>query len=106
MYATEEGKKAGVTLRHPRQGTICELGGQTLFEIIREGAAALRTRAELYTPGSSFIKCANEDLTAYVLRPQQQPLKIGGLTMMRNIICGVRIGVWVRSDGRVAVGIA
>lgn len=48
LYATDAGQKAGVTLRHPDKVTVCELNGQTLFEIRRLEAAALRTEAELY----------------------------------------------------------
>jgi hypothetical protein len=106
LYATDDGKKAGVTLRHPGHATVCELDGKPLFELIREGAAALKTRAELYTPDGSFIKCADEDLAGYVIGPHQDHLKIRGLTMIGNTFRGMRIGVWVRSDGSVAVGVA
>jgi hypothetical protein len=106
IYATEDGKKAGLVLRHPGHATVCELAGQTLFEIVREGAAALKTRAELYTPTGSFIKCADDDFAAKILRPEQEPLQIGGLTMIGNTFHGSRIGVWVRSNGRVAIGVA
>ena len=106
IYATDDGKKAGVTLRHPGHATICELAGQTLFEIVREGAAALKAHAELYTPTGCFIKSADEDFAARILRPQQEPLQIGGLTVMHNYFRDIRIGVWVRSDGTVTIGVA
>jgi hypothetical protein len=106
IYATEDGKKAGVTLRHPGGATVCELNGQTLFELIREDAAALKTRAELYTPNGSFIKCADTSLAGYVMGPQKDQLKIGGITMVGCTFQGMRIGVWVKSDGSVAVGVA
>jgi hypothetical protein len=105
IYPTDDGKKAGVTLRHLGHATICELNGKTIFEIIREEAAALRTQAELYTPDGSFIKCA-ENLAGYVLAPQQDRLQIRGLTMMRCTIKGPRIGILVKKDGSVAVGVA
>ena len=106
IYTTADGKKAGITLRHPGHATVCELDGKTLFEIVREDAAALKTQAELYTPDGSFIKCADQSLTGYVLRPQEDRLRIRGLTIMGCTFQRMRIGVWVRSDGSVAVGVA
>lgn len=105
IYPTEDGKKAGLTLRHPEHATVCELGGKTIFELIREDAAALKTRAELFTPDGSFIKCADADLTGYVLGPQQDHLKIGGLFMKDCTFEGGKIGVWIRKDGRVTAGV-
>jgi hypothetical protein len=105
IYATEDGKKAGVTLHHPGHATICELNGKQIFEIIREEAAALRTQAELYTPDGSFIKCA-ENLAGYVLGPRQDRLQIHGLTIMRCTFKRVRIGICVKKDGSVALGVA
>jgi hypothetical protein len=104
IYATDDGKKAGVTLRHPEHATICELNGKPIFEIIREEAAALRTQAELYTPDGSFIKCA-EDLTGYVLGPDQDRLQIHGVTIMDCSFRGYRIGIWVKKDRSVAIGV-
>lgn len=104
IYQTDDGKKAGVTLRHPGHATICELNGKPVFEITREEAAALRTQAELYTPDGSFIKCA-ENLAGYVLGPQQDRLQIHGLTMMRCTFVRNRIGIWVKKDGSVAVAV-
>ncbi len=37
---TEDGKKSNFLLRQPPNMTVCELGGQTLFEIHRDKAAA------------------------------------------------------------------
>jgi hypothetical protein len=106
IYPTADGKKAGLTLRHPGHATVCELNGKTIFELIREEAAALKTRAELFTPDGSFIKCTDEDLTGYVLGPEQDHLKIGGLTLVRCSFERKRIGVWVRKDGSVSLGVA
>jgi hypothetical protein len=104
IYATDDGKKAGVTLRHPGHATICELDGKPIFEIIREEAAALRTQGELYTPDGSFIKCA-KNLTGYVLSPNQDRLQIRGVTMMRCTFERHKIGIWVKKDGSVALGV-
>ena len=42
IYRTADGEKAGVTLRHPGHATVCEMNGKTLFELVREDAAALK----------------------------------------------------------------
>ena len=103
---TAAGEKTGVTLRHPGHATVCERNGKAIFEIIREDAAALKTQAELYTPDGSFIKCADESLAGYILRPQKDRLQISGLTIMGCTFQRMRIGVWVKSDGSVALGVA
>jgi hypothetical protein len=106
IYRTPEGEKAGVILRHPDRMTVCELAGKTIFELIREDAAALRIRAELHTPDGSFVKCADKELAGYVLKPDAQRLEIGGLMMINSMIQGSKIGVWIRTDGSVSVGVA
>src|SRR6266542_407800 len=105
IYPTAAGKKAGLILRHPGHATVCELNKQTLFELIREEAAALKTRAELYTPDGSFIRCADEGLARYVLGPKQEHLKIGNLTMIRSSVEHCKIGILVRKNGSIAVGV-
>jgi hypothetical protein len=85
---------------------VCELDGKPVFELIRDGAAALKTRAELYTPNGSFIRCADENLAGYVIGTKQGHLKIGGLTMMGCSFRGVRIGIWVRADGTLQIGVS
>ncbi len=56
LFLTSEGEKVNLKLRYPSLMTVCELDGRTLFEMRRQEAAALNTRAELYTPNGSFIK--------------------------------------------------
>ena len=56
LILTRDGKKAGVKMLHPAGKTVCELDGQTLFEMHRTEAAGLRTEAELYTPTGAFIR--------------------------------------------------
>jgi hypothetical protein len=56
LYLTPDGEKAGLKLRHPGLLTVCELENETLFELRRDHAAALKLTAELYTPTGGFIK--------------------------------------------------
>ena len=102
LFLTDDGKKAGVTLRYPDKMTVCELAGRTVFEIKREEAAALKTKAELYTPDASFIKCSNDDLAGYVLNNNNQ-LQIGGCTMRGNVFANCRIGIHIHKDGTMGI---
>ena len=102
MHMTPEGKKAGVELAHPQGMTVCTMGNQTLFEITRTEAAALKTAAELYTRTGYFVKSVNTSPS--LLRPNGEPLQIHGITMHSNTISGCRVGVWVQSNGSVSIG--
>jgi len=75
LFATEDGKKAGVVMRHLPGVTACELAGKTLFEIRRTEAAALKTQAELYTPDGTFIRANDNGILPHLMG--QQSLKIG-----------------------------
>jgi hypothetical protein len=104
LFTTKEGEKAGLVLRYPKNMTVCELEGKTLFEIHRQGAAAISAHAELYTPEGAFVKCPAS------LKPQLflggTEIKIGGVTMIGNTFAGVRIGIWMRKDGSLAIGVS
>lgn len=105
LYLTDEGKNAGVILRHPDKMTVCEINGKTVFEIKREEAAALKTQAELYTPDAAFIKCSNTDLAGYVIENDNKhlSLSLGNITMQNNTFVGVRIGIHIRKDGSIGI---
>lgn len=102
MYSTEEGRKAGVKLLHPDKMTVCELNGQTLFEIRRTSAAALKAAAELYTPTGHFIKYMGSQ--PGLIDTSGNSLKVGGVIMTECSFVGCRIGVWMKSDGSVGIG--
>lgn len=104
IFATEDGKKAGLELNHPKGMTVCKLDGRTVFEIYHESGDAFRTHAELYTPNGFFVKSANTPPT--IIAKDGQPLQVGGVTMIGNMFSGCRIGVWLRSDGRCSVGVS
>jgi hypothetical protein len=102
IFPTPEGEKAGVTLRHPDLMTVCELNGRTLFEIKRTSAASLKAAAELYTPPGYFVKYMSN--TPSLLKSDGSSLQIGGIVMTGCSFSGVRIGVWLKSDGSVGIG--
>jgi len=103
VFATEAGKNAGVVIRALPDVTVCEIAGKTLFEVFHEKGDAFRIQAELATPSGHFVKTSDAPMPS-VLKSDGQSLQIGGLTMSGNMFQGCRIGVWLKSDGSVAVG--
>lgn len=102
LFATPDGRKAGVELEHPDKMTVCKLGGTTLFEIRREGPASLKTAAELYTPRGFFVKYSNA--TPSLVDSKGGALQVGGMIMQGNMFSGCRIGVWLKSNGSISLG--
>jgi hypothetical protein len=105
LFLTDDGQKAKLRLRYPAGLTVCELDGRTLFEVRRKEAAALKAEAELFTPDGSFLKCSDEGLMGQIVRPGQEGLKIGGVTIKGMGFADCRIGIRVSSmGGRVGMG--
>jgi hypothetical protein len=105
VYATGEGEKAGVVIRQFPSLWVCTVAGRTAFEIRQEPGDAFRTQAELYTPNGCFVKVAN-DPKPELLRANGEALKIAGATLSGNLFENLRIGVWLRSDGSLAIGVS
>lgn len=103
VYPTEDGKKVGIEMRHPKDMTVCEMEGKTLFEIYHESGDAFRTHAELYTPNGFFVKSTDKPLPE-LISTDGSILKVGGISMSRCVISGMRIGIWLKSDGSCAIG--
>lgn len=103
VYPTEDGKKAGIEMRHPRDMTVCEMNGKTLFEIYHERGDAFRAQAELCTPTGVFVKVSDSPLPQ-LITSDGGALKVGGMVMSGNMFMGCRIGIWVKSDGSCALG--
>src|SRR5688500_15710350 len=59
IYATEDGKKAGLVVRDLPQLTVCELGGRTAFEVHHQSGDAFRVHAELHAPNGFLVKAEN-----------------------------------------------
>jgi hypothetical protein len=100
LLETPEGRKAGVTLRHPDKMTVCELNGRPIVEIARSEAAALKTQAELFCPDGHLIKSTDRDLTHLLMKGRSDaPLNIGGLYISGSSFEGCRIGIHVTKNG-------
>jgi hypothetical protein len=105
LFPTPAGEKAGLKLEHPPKMTVCKLGDRILFEIIREEAAALKTRAELHAPDGYFVK-VTDDPKVGLFTAAGNALQVGGLTMIGCMVQSGRIGIWIKKDGSVAVGVS
>lgn len=93
IYKTAEGEKVGLVLRHEPNLTVCEMEGQAILELRREGPAALRGWAELYAPDGVLIKSSSPRLSA--LLQAGGDLRIG-TSIVRGGVCeDVPIGIHV-----------
>lgn len=99
LYLTEEGNKSNLCLRHPQNMTVCELDGQTLFEVRRKDAAALRTHAELFTPDGRFMKANDRGAPSVLILRDGSSLRVGGLFVVGCHFQGCRVGMHVTSAG-------
>jgi hypothetical protein len=113
IYPTEEGKAALVTMRHEPNLTACELEGRTIFELRRQGAAALKGAAELYTPEGAFIKCNDSGMKS-LLDTSGGSLAVigkgpdgerGGTIIMTDSTIEAPIGILFRRSGAVSLGV-
>ncbi len=104
LMLTPDGDKAGLTVRKPDRKTICELGKKTLFELHRTEAAALKSHAELYTPTGQFFKTSETGLDIFKENVGAEALRVGGATLKNVRIQGFKIGIILKSDGRVGIG--
>lgn len=105
LHPTEAGRKSNLSMRHPDHATICELDGQVLFELRRKEAAALRTEAELFTPDGRFLKTNSKGMPANLVQATGSQLQIHGMTMEGNLVDHCRIGILIRRDGSLTIGV-
>ncbi len=104
VYPTPEGTEAGVRIRQLPMVWICEVDDRTAFEIHQQPGDAFRTEAELYAPTGHFLKVSDSPVPQ-VVNASGSALNVGGITMTGCQFRGVRIGVWIRSDGSMAIGV-
>lgn len=102
FHPTEEGENAGVSVRYPQSMAVCEMNGETLFEIKRISAAAINIVSEIYTPDGHFIKCNHG--TGALYGTKDNNLIIGSVTMSRCQFMSCYIGIHMKSDGSVGIG--
>lgn len=105
VYATEDGERAGVEIRQLPGLWVCSVGGRTAFEIRQESGDAFRTQAELYSPTGYFVKVGDAPRPS-LFDAKGDALTVGGVIMSGNVFQNLRIGIWLRSNGSVAIGVS
>lgn len=104
IYPTEDGKRAGLSLKYPKDMTVCEQNGRVVFEIHRSGAAALKLQADLYAPDGAFVRCAHDAFPKMVVADRDKPLKVSGVTFHGNTFRNFPIAIWIRG-GEIMIGV-
>jgi len=97
IYLTEDGSKSNLALRHPQDMTVCELDGQTIFEVHRKDAAALKTQAELFTPDGRFLKSNENGVPSSLISSDGSVLMVGDNIYAGNRIINCRVGIHINS---------
>ena len=77
--------------------TVCELDGQTIFEVRRKDAAALKTQAELFTPDGRFLKSNEQGAPSSLISPDGTALRVGTNIMVGCRFQSCRVGVYISS---------
>lgn len=104
VYATGDGVAAGVKIRELPQMWVCTIDGRTAFEVRHQPGDAFRVQAELHAPTGYLVKVA-EGPEPQLYSATGTALQVGGIIMAGNMFQNCRIGVWMRSDGSVAIGV-
>ncbi len=97
VYMTEDGSKSNLKLRHPEKMTVCELDGQTIFEIRRKDAAAFKTQAELFTPDGRFMKSNEHGAPGSLISSDGTALSVGTNIMVGCRFENCRVGIHISS---------
>jgi hypothetical protein len=104
VYQTKEGAAAKVEIRELPNSWVCNVDGQVAFEIHQQPGDAFRVAAELNTPTGYLVKVAPQGPMPQLYNASREALKVGGIYMSGNVFQNVRIGVWMRSNGSLALG--
>lgn len=104
MYLTNDGRKAGLKIEKHNAIWVCKMEKQTLFEIEHGTGDSFKATAELYTPDGYFVKCSDSP-TPNIIDTTGNALKFDGLVMSGNTFNGYKVGIWLRKDGSVSIGV-
>lgn len=94
--------KAKLTPRFLPNHTIVELEGKPILDLHRNGAAALKGWAELYSPDGTLIRATNSKVAA--IASDGESLKIAGLTMTESRFDGCDIAIHLDGE-RIRIGV-
>jgi hypothetical protein len=105
VFPTEAGKKANINIRDEQGKFICNLENRVMFELTHGIGDAFKANAELYTPDGYFVKCPDAPkLELFDIKGNL--IQVGGILMSGNIFHNLSIGIWIRKNGSLAIGVS
>ena len=105
IFPTEAGKKANINIRDEQGKFICSLEKKVTFELTHGTGDSFKANAELYTPDGYFVKCSDSPKPE-LFNTSGSSIQVGGIVMSGNIFNNLSIGIWVRKNGSVAIGVS
>ena len=105
VYPTEAGKRANITIRNTSDKFICSLGDKVMFELSHGVGQAFKAQAELYTPDGRFVRCSDA-ISPELFDSTGKAVNIAGITMTGNVFENLSVGIWLRKDGSLLIGVA
>jgi len=104
LFPTPESVKAGVVMEEYLGLTVCKMNGKTLFELRHRTGEYFKTTAELFTNDGCFVK--THDSISLNAISANDPLIIGNCKILGNTFVNTRIGIWVKKDGSISLGVS
>ena len=104
IFPTEAGKKANINIIDEPGKFICSLENKVMFELIHGIGDSFKANAELYTPDGYFVKCSDSPKPG-LLDTSGSVIQIRGIAMSGNIFKNLSIGIWIRKNGSVDIGV-
>lgn len=105
VYPTGAGKKANVKVRNTADKFICTLENRVVFELSHGVGQAFKADAELFTPDGYFVRCADA-LYPGLFDSAGSAIALSGVTLMGNTFLNCRVGIWLRKDGSIHIGVS
>lgn len=104
VYPTEEGKKVGVNIIQNEGQVVCELAGKEVFELRRLTGESFKLNAELFVPDGNLVKL-DDRVGLLGFTADNEKMQIGDLTISGSKFTNLSIGIHVKSNGEMIVGV-
>jgi len=104
IFPTEAGKKANINIRDEQGKFICSLENKVMFELTHGIGDSFKANAELYTPDGYFVKCSDSPKPEF-FDTSGSGIQVEGIFMRGSIFSNLSIGIWIRKNGSVSIGV-
>ena len=105
VFPTEEGKKSKIDVITESSKFVCTLEGNPIFELSHQTGEKFKADAELYTPTGYFVKFDDRPQPT-IINTSKESIKVGGVIMSGNIFQNLSIGVLIKSNGSMLIGVS